>query len=75
MQSSTNQRESIKADAGQPSPRRLLSIPDALPFLPFSREHIYRMVKRGDVPSYRLGRRVVIDLEEVLQAMRQGARS
>ena len=32
---------------------------------------LYRKVQTGDLPSYRFGRKVLIDVAEVLSAMRQ----
>ena len=55
-------------DASQP---QLMSVAQALEILPVSREFLYRQIKIGRVPSYRLGRKVMLDLSEVLSVMRQ----
>jgi excisionase family DNA binding protein len=31
---------------------------------------LYRRIKNGDIPAYRFGRKVLIDLQEVKEAMR-----
>ena len=48
----------------------LLSVPDALKIIPVSREALYRKLKTKELPSYRFGGKVLIDLHEVLAAMR-----
>jgi len=37
-----------------------------------SREAFYRKLKTGELPSYRFGRKVLVDVGEILAAMRQG---
>lgn len=49
---------------------QLISVPEALKRIPVSREFFYRAIKSGKVPSYRLGGRVLVDVEECLAAMR-----
>jgi len=50
---------------------KLLSVPDALKFLPVAREPFYKKLKSGELPCYKFGRKVFIDLDEVLRAMKQ----
>ena len=50
-----------------------VSVPDALKRIPVSREFFYRAIKAGEVPSYRIGRKLLVDVDECLAAMRQGA--
>lgn len=38
-------------------PRELLTIPEIVETLHVSRQHAYRMIKRGDLPAIRLGAR------------------
>lgn len=49
---------------------RLSSVSDALKVLPVSREALYRRIKSGDIPSYRFGRKVLLNVGECLEAMR-----
>jgi len=56
-------------NAQTPNPD-LRSIPEALKVLPVSREAFYRKLKSGALPSYRFGAKVLVDLHEVLAAMR-----
>ncbi|MCA9452550.1 MAG: excisionase family DNA-binding protein [Nitrospira sp.] len=51
---------------------RLITVQKALEQIPVSREFFYRAVKSGRLPSYRLGKRVLVDVMECLDAMRQG---
>ncbi len=44
---------------------RLLSVPDTAHILGISRSHAYRLVERGDLPSVRLGRRILVPLAAV----------
>ena len=48
----------------------LLSVRDALKIIPVSREALYRKLKRRELPSYRFGAKVLVDLDEILRAMR-----
>lgn len=47
-----------------------VSVSDALKRIPVNREAFYRKLKRGELPSFRFGRKVLVDVEEVLEAMR-----
>ena len=35
-----------------------------------SREAFYRKLKSGELPSYRFGRKILVDVDEILTAMR-----
>lgn len=49
----------------------LLTVNQALKVLPFSREWFYRKLKNRSLPSYREGRKIMVCLPEILEAMRQ----
>jgi len=49
---------------------RPVTVSEALKVIPVSREFFYRAIKSGKLPSYRLGRRVLVDVNECLAAMR-----
>jgi excisionase family DNA binding protein len=58
------------------SERMTLSIDEAATVLGISRAHAYGLVRRGELPRLRLGRRVVIprkSLEEFLAAATTGS--
>lgn len=38
-----------------------------------SREWFYRMVKEKRIPSYKLGAKILVNMQEVLESMKQGA--
>ena len=40
--------------------RLVMSVPDAAAALGISRAHAYELVARGELPSLRLGRRIVV---------------
>ena len=50
---------------------QLVSVSAALRALPVSREFLYRQIKMGRVPSYTLGKKIMLDLGEVLTVMRR----
>ncbi len=50
---------------------QLMPVKDALKVIPVSREAFYRKLQTGELPSYRLGRRILVDIEECKEAMRQ----
>ena len=54
------------------SPRRPkpVSVPEALKAIPVSREAFYRKIKNGELPSYRFGKKILVDVDEVLAVMR-----
>jgi len=51
---------------------RLMPIKEALKIIPVSREAFYRKLKSGELPSYRLGRKILVDVGEIKSVMRQG---
>ena len=50
---------------------QLMPVKDALKVILVSREALYKKLKSGELPSYRLGRRILVDVEECKAAMRQ----
>jgi len=50
---------------------RLMPVKDALKVIPVSREAFYKKLQTGELPSYRLGRRILVAIEECKEAMRQ----
>ena len=50
---------------------QLMPVKDALKVILVSREALYKKLKSGELPSYRLGRRILVDIEECREAMRQ----
>lgn len=40
-----------------------------------SREFLYRQIKQGAIPHYRIANKIVVRLPEVLAALKQGAAS
>jgi len=53
-----------------PSTRRYLSVKEALTVLEVSREALYKKLKSGELPHFKFGRKILIDLDEVLATMR-----
>ena len=49
----------------------LQTVKEALEVIPVSREAFYKKLKCGELPSYRLGRPMLVDSEECIEAMRQ----
>ncbi|MCA9469948.1 MAG: excisionase family DNA-binding protein [Nitrospira sp.] len=49
---------------------KLIPVSEALKMLSVSREAFYRRIKSGDIPSYKFGRKVLLNIDEVLEAMR-----
>jgi len=58
---------SMESDSKSVQP---IPVAEALKRIPVSREFFYRAIKSGKLPSYRLGRRVFVDVDECLAAMR-----
>lgn len=48
----------------------LMTVQQAAVHLSVSKHALYRKIKSGEYPAYRFGRKVLVDLEEVKQAMR-----
>ena len=55
------------------SQRLVMSVPEAAEALGISRAHAYEMVARGDLPSVRLGRRVLVP-RRALERLVEGER-
>jgi excisionase family DNA binding protein len=51
-----------KAPSQKPGRRLTVSVEEAAELLGISRGHAYALVNRGEIPSLRLGRRVVVPL-------------
>jgi excisionase family DNA binding protein len=66
-QFSVEEAKSMKSDSKSIQP---IPVKEALKQIPVSREFFYRAIKSGKLPSYRLGRRVLVDVDECLAAMR-----
>ncbi len=52
---------------------RLAPIKDGAKILKVSRFALYRKIKAGEIPTYHFGRKVLIDIDEVLAIMRTGS--
>ncbi|GJL56889.1 MAG: hypothetical protein NPIRA02_40210 [Nitrospirales bacterium] len=48
----------------------LVSVPQALKVLPVAKESLYRRLKSGELPCYKFGRKVLVDVKEIQDAMR-----
>ncbi len=53
-----------------PKERNLRPVKEALKIIPVSREAFYRKLHSGELPCYRFGRKILVDVEECLRAMR-----
>ena len=51
----------------QPKP---VSVRTALKVIPVSKEAFYRKLKNGQLPSYKFGAKILVDIDEILAAMR-----
>ena len=49
---------------------QLISVKEALRRIPVSREGFYKKLKTGELPSWRFGRKVLVDVNRCLEAMR-----
>jgi excisionase family DNA binding protein len=56
-------------DAPLPGPRLALSVDEAAALLGVSRDLVYDLVARGEIPSVRLGRRIVVPRHALEQAI------
>ena len=66
----------VKPKEGNPMSHResqLQSIPEAAQLLNVSTSALYRRIQAGELPAYHFGRKVLVDLREVLAAMRRDA--
>jgi excisionase family DNA binding protein len=48
------------------------SVREALKVLPVSREAFYKKLKNGELPHFKFGRKILVNIEEVMEAMRAG---
>ena len=55
----------------QNKPITPVTVAEALKVLPLSREAFYRRLKNGELPCFRFGRKILVDVNEILHAMRQ----
>jgi excisionase family DNA binding protein len=53
-----------------PSDQKYTSVKDALQILPVSREAFYKKLKNGELPHFKFGRKILVNIDEVLEAMR-----
>ena len=53
-----------------PSKRGYFSVKEALGILPVSREAFYKKLKSGELPHSKFGRKILVNIEEVMEAMR-----
>ena len=53
-----------------PSNRDYSSVKEALEILPVSREAFYKKLKGGELPHFKFGRKILVNIEEVMEAMR-----
>ena len=51
---------------------RLEPVKDGAKILKVSRFALYKKIKEGKIPAYHFGRKVLIDIDEVLAIMRTG---
>lgn len=52
--------DTVQPRLDEPAPRLVLSVPEAADLLGISRALGYELVARGELPSLRLGRRIVV---------------
>ena len=59
----------MEENSKQPKP---VPVGEALQYFnhKISREAFYRKLKTGELPSYRFGRKILVDVNEILAAMR-----
>ena len=48
-----------------------VTVQEALKTIPVSREAFYRKLKKGELPCWRFGKRILVDVKQCLEAMRQ----
>ncbi len=53
-----------------PSSRSYTSVKEALKVLDVSREAFYKKLKNGELPHYKFGRKILVDIGEILAVMR-----
>lgn len=60
--------------AERPTDRPLLSVTEVAELIGCSRQHIFNVIRRGDAPSVRVGRRVFLPRKWVDLLVEQGLR-
>jgi len=50
--------------------RRTTGVPEAARQLDASKFTLYRLIAKGKLPSYRLGRKILVNVDELLETMR-----
>lgn len=50
--------------------KRILSLKKGAEFLGVSYRGLWDQVARGELPSFRFGRKILVDIDELLEAMR-----
>lgn len=50
-----------------------VDVREALKTIKVSREAFYKKLKSGELPSYRFGKKYLVDVDEILTVMRQGS--
>ncbi len=50
--------------------RRYVSVMEAVSVLNVSREALYKKLKKGELPHFKFGRKILIDIDEVMEAIR-----
>lgn len=67
MANTGEQKGQVRMDAEDP---QLVPVKEASAILNVSPYALYRKVRTGHIPGYRFGRKVLLDLREVREAMR-----
>jgi len=65
-----------QAEKAEPKKEYPIPVPEFLALVNngkkrLSREKLYRLLKSGELPSYRFGRKILVDPTEIFQSMRQ----
>lgn len=63
------EQEATRQDKG------LITVGEFLKRVPVNRERLYLHLKTGRLPSYNFGRKILLDFDECLEAMRTHARN
>ena len=67
MVSTNCQKEQVCVQGEEP---QLIPVKRAAAVLSVSTHCLYRKIREGAIPAYRFGRKVLLDMQEVKQAMR-----
>ena len=60
-------------DINQVTEPRWTTVREVSAHLKIGRHHCYRLIKAGRIPSYRVGIKILVDLDEVDRLVRSGA--